>query len=292
MGAGREKKGKGREREPVIISFTTLFFPPSAHFWLSSCWCVNELESFSNFSREYFARRKFLIPAAGVSNFMSSETEFANRTVHSSKSCRFCKKIPTCSESKVPRVSVSYVVKKQRVIGVNRHGECSISWCCWIARPQIVVARSSLPCWSAHVRMEQGRSLEDALTWRMWAYYPRRLTRKIQFLLRAFLHWRMQWIQGHIYLVKVNNSKPRLWRWDAVRFARAIRSFHKSGSRDKRVYTEKSTIKLVFGNSFYVLDVKVFLQICLLDGDFQFSWSISTQCSIYRFSCYAVQLVI
>ena len=44
---------------------------------------------------------------------MSSETEFANRAVHPSKNCRFCKKSLTCSESKFPRVSVSNVVKKE-----------------------------------------------------------------------------------------------------------------------------------------------------------------------------------
>ena len=38
---------------------------------------------------------------------MSSETAFADRAVHRSKCCRFCKKSLTCSGSKVPRVSFS-----------------------------------------------------------------------------------------------------------------------------------------------------------------------------------------
>ena len=48
--AGREK-GKGKEREPVFISFTFELI----RFRLSNCWNVNELESFSNFSWDYFA---------------------------------------------------------------------------------------------------------------------------------------------------------------------------------------------------------------------------------------------
>ena len=49
--AGR-KRGKGREREPVIISLTTLFRPLLARLRY-----VNELGSFANFWRDYFARR-------------------------------------------------------------------------------------------------------------------------------------------------------------------------------------------------------------------------------------------
>lgn len=134
----------------------------------------------------------------------------------------------------------------------------------------VILPLEFLPCRSAHERMEQGRSLEDALTWRMWAYYPRWFKRKIQFLLRVFLHWRMQWIQGKIYLVKVNNSKPRLWRWHAVRF-------HLSTKVDPEISVclcrEVYHIAYIW-ELFLCFRCERFLQICLLDGDFQFSLSI------------------
>ena len=51
-----------------------------------------------------------------MSNFIYFETEFANRAVRPSKSCRFCKKSLTCSRSKVPRVSVFNVVENRELL--------------------------------------------------------------------------------------------------------------------------------------------------------------------------------
>lgn len=141
----------------------------------------------------------------------------------------------------------------------------------------VILPLEFLHCRSGHVRMEQGWNLEDALTWRMWAYYPRRLTRKIQFLLWAFLHWRKQWIRGKIYLVKVNNNKSRFWRWDAVRFNLSTKVDPEISSC---LYREVYNIACIW-ELFLCFRCKNFkCQICLLDGDFQFSLSISPQWSI------------
>ena len=118
MGAGWEQRKRKGERACNHF-FYDLLPPTFAAFF--GCQAVDVL------MRIFLKFQAAKIPYTGMSNFMSSETEFANCAVHPSKSCRFCKKISDMSWIKRPSCFCVQCGKKQRVIGIYRHGECSIS---------------------------------------------------------------------------------------------------------------------------------------------------------------------
>lgn len=256
---------------------------------------------------------------------MSSETEFANRAVHPSKSCRFCKKSLTYIGSKVPRVSVFNVVKNKELLAytgtesvvlpdvvgslghkLQGHEVLSEISCLTCARTLTrvyatftkLVSHSNGGISSSTKRLcSNSPTGISPLSKRTREDGARAKSRRSLDLTDASVLPEELDKENSIPSAGISSledavdsrkdlsseSEQQQTAIVTVRYC-AIRSFYKSGSRDKLVFIQRSLPYSIYTiciwELFLCVRCETFLQICFLDGDFQFSLSISTQWSI------------